>query len=127
MDWIGIERFTGNNNTDKNVYCYAGGKSTGKRRYFTTDLITELQTKQGEYGVREDEKTKQKYIYLLINDCAWIYFDENLGNTDREADIKLEFYPKEGSPQSMVYKVKQRCLQTVGGYAIESYEEYLHS
>lgn len=127
VDWIGIERFTGNNNTDKNVYCYAGGKSTGKRRYFTTDLITELQTKQGEYGVREDEKTKQKYIYLLINDCAWIYFDENLGNTDREADIKLEFYPKEGSPQSMVYKVKQRCLQTVGGYAIESYEEYLHS
>lgn len=127
VHWIGIERFTGNNNADKNVYCYADGKSTGKRRYFTTDLITELQTKQGEYGVREDENTKQKYIYLLMNECAWIYFDENLGNTDRDADIKLEFYPKEGRPQSMVYKVKQRCLQTVGGYAIESYEEYLHS
>lgn len=134
VDWIGIERFTGNNNADGSTYCLIDDeanpgkkKSSGKRKYFTTDLISELQAKEGEYGVREDENTKQKYIYLLINDCAWIYFDENLGNTDREADIKLEFYPKEGPPQSMVYKVKQRCLQTVGGYAIESYEEYLHS
>lgn len=127
VDWIGIERFTGENNRDKSVYCYARGVSTGKRKYFTTDLISELQTKKGEYGVRVDEDTKKKYIYLLNEECAWIYFDENVGSTDRPAEINLEFYTTSGSTQNVVYKVKQRGLQTVGGYAIESYEEYLHS
>ena len=134
VDWIGIERFTGKNNADGSTYCLIDDeanpgkkKSSGKRKYFTTDLISELQTKEGEYGVRVDEDTNKKYIYLLDGDCAWIYFDENLGSTDRQADIKLEFYTKSGSTQSVVYKVKQRGLQTVGGYAIESYEEYLHS
>lgn len=127
VDWIGIERFTGENNRDKSVYCYAGGVSTGKRKYFTTDLISELQTKKGEYGVRVDEDTNKKYIYLLNKECAWIYFDENVGSTDRPAEINLEFYTTSGSTQNVVYKVKQRGLQTVGGYAIESYEEYLHS
>ena len=134
VDWIGIERFTGNNNADGSTYCLIDDeanpgkkKSSGKRKYFTTDLISELQTKEGEYGVRVDEDTNKKYIYLLNGDCAWIYFDENLGSADRQADIRLEFYTPSGSTKDVVYKVKQRCLQTVGGYAIESYEEYLHS
>ena len=134
VDWIGIERFTGNNNADGSTYCLIDDeanpgkkKSSGKRKYFTTDLISELQTKEGEYGVRVDKDTNKKYIYLLNGDCAWIYFDENLGSSDRQADIKLEFYTPSGSTKEVVYKVKQRCLQTVGGYAIESYEEYLHS
>ena len=134
VDWIGIERFTGNNNADGSTYCLIDDeanpgkkKSSGKRKYFTTDLISELQTKEGEYGVRVDEDTNKKYIYLLNGDCAWIYFDENLGNADRQAEIRLEFYTPSGSTKDLVYKVKQRALQTVGGYAIESYEEYLHS
>ena len=134
VDWIGIERFTRKNNADGSTYCLIDDeanpgkkKSSGKRKYFTTDLISELQTKEGEYGVRVDEDTNKKYIYLLNEDCAWIYFDENLGSSDRQADIKLEFYTPSGSTKDVVYKVKQRCLQTVGGYAIESYEEYLHS
>ena len=132
VDWIGIERFTGNNNADGSTYCLIDDeanpgkkKSSGKRKYFTTDLISELQTKEGEFGVRVDED--KKYIYLLNEECAWIYFDENLGSSDRQADIRLEFYTKSGPTQSVVYKVKQRGLQTVGGYVIESYEEYLHS
>ncbi len=127
VDWIGIERFTGKNNADGSTYCFADGKSTGKRKYFTTDLISDLQNKEGEFGVRVDEDTNKKYIYLLNEECAWIYFDENVGSTDRQAEINLEFYTKSGSTQTVVYKVKQRGLQTVGGYAIESYEEYLHS
>lgn len=134
VDWIGIERFTGKNNADGSTYCLIDDeanpgkkKSTGKRKYFTTDLISELQTKEGEFGVREDEDTNKKYIYLLNEECAWIYFDENLGSSDRQADIRLEFYTPSGSTKDLVYKVKQRALQTVGGYAIESYEEYLHS
>lgn len=133
IDWIGIERYTGNNNVEASVYCYAVDESTGeriptgKRKYFTTSLIEELQNKEGEYGVRVDEDTQKKYIYLLNNECAWIYFDENTGSAAREADINLDFYTKSGSTQTVKYKVKQRGLQTVGGYAIESYEEYLHT
>ena len=126
ISWIGIERFTGNNNREASVYCYANGKSTGKRKYFTTSLINELQTKAGEFGVREDNG--KKYIYLLNGECAWIYFDENTSSSDRNAEIILDFYENESDPtHSVVYKVKQCHLQSVGGYAIESYEEYLHS
>lgn len=128
IDWIGIERYTGKNNQEGSVYCYADGKSTGKRKYFTTDLISELQNKEGEYGVRVDEDTNKKYIYLLNEECAWVYFDEYTdSSSDREAEIILEFYTTSGSTQTVVYNVKQRGLQTIGGYAIESYEEYLHS
>lgn len=125
VNWIGIERFTDENCQESATYCYKNGKSTGKRKYFTTDLISELQSKGGEFGVNDDGGNK--YIYLLNGECAWIYFDENTTSSDRSADITLSFYPKEGDPVSEVYKVTQRGLQTIAGYTIESYEEYLHS
>lgn len=125
VNWIGIERFTGENNRDGTVYCYHGNQSIGKRKYFTTTLVSELQTKEGEFGVREDNG--RKYIYLLNGECAWIYFDENTTTSQRQADIDLEFYPESGSTTTAKYIVKQRGLQSIGGYKIESYEEYLHS
>ena len=125
VNWIGIERFTGENNRDGTVYCYHGNQSTGKRKYFTTTLVSELQTKEGEFGVRDDNG--RKYIYLLNGECAWIYFDENTTTSQRQADIDLEFYPESGSTTTAKYIVKQRGLQSIGGYKIESYEEYLHS
>lgn len=125
VNWIGIERFTGENNRDGTVYCYHGNQSIGKRKYFTTTLVSELQTKEGEFGVKEDNG--RKYIYLLNEECAWIYFDENTTTSQRQADIDLEFYPESGSTTTAKYIVKQRGLQSIGGYKIESYEEYLHS
>ena len=125
VNWIGIERFTGENNRDGTVYCYHGNQSTGKRKYFTTTLVSELQTKEGEFGVRDDNG--RKYIYLLNGECAWIYFDENTTTSQRQADIDLEFYPESGSTTTAKYIVKQRGLQSIGGYKIESFEEYLHS
>ena len=125
ISWIGIERFTGENNGDGSVYCYAGGKSTGKRKYFTTTLISELQSKGGEFGVQTDGG--RKFIYLKNNECAWIYFDENASSNDRQANITLEFYTSSGSIHSETYLIKQRGLTSLGGYAIESYEEYLHT
>lgn len=134
IDWIGIERYTGNNNVEASVYCYAVDESTGeriptgKRKYFTTSLIEELQNKEGEYGVRVDEDTQKKYIYLLNGECAWIYFDEYTSTSeDRTASIELEFYTASGPQTPEVYNITQRKLQSLGGYAIESYEEYLHT
>lgn len=129
INWIGIERFTGENCQEATTYCYNSQNiSTGKRRYFTTTLISELQTMDGEFGVNTDEDTGRKYIYLLNGECAWIYFDENTSTSvDRSASIELEFYTDDGSKSSEVYNVTQKKLQSLGGYAIESYEEYLHS
>ena len=126
VSWIGMERFTGENCLDGSTYCYVNGQAIGKRKYFTTTLISELQTKGGEFGVQTDNG--KKYLYLLNGECVWIYFDEYIGSTGREAIIKLEFYSKDGktiTPEE--YIVKQCGLRTVEGYAIESYEEYLHT
>lgn len=125
VSWIGIERFTGNNCQEGATYCYVGGKSIGKRKYFTTDLISELQTKGGEFGVNTDGN--DKFIFLLNGECAWIYFDENVFTTTREAEIRLAFYTTSGDTQNAVYKVKQCGLKQLGAYNIETYEEYLHS
>lgn len=132
INWIGIERFTGSNCQDISLYCHNGELSTGKRRYFTEDLIAELQAITGENGVQSSEDGR-KYLNLANDDCAWIYLDENVsfsGNmpaSDREASIVVEFIPAEGDPKIEEYKIKQRGLKTVGSYNIESYEEYLHS
>ncbi len=131
INWIGMERFTGTNNQDASVYCYLKNNegsqvSTGKRKYFTTSLISELQTKEGELGVHED--AGKKYIYLMNEECAWIYFDENLTATDRTANIRLAFYDTEGNVKvEEIYAVTQRGLLSLGGHAVEHYEEYLHT
>lgn len=118
VNWIGVERFTGKNCQDGSVYCYKGGQSIGKRKYFTTTLIPELKGIVGDSG----------YISLMDGECAWIYFDENTGAADRTAEIKVEFFNTEGnSVGSETYTIVQRGLQTVGNYALESYEEYLHT
>ncbi|MBQ7900009.1 MAG: DUF4906 domain-containing protein [Bacteroidales bacterium] len=127
VNWIGIERFTGSNNQDGTVYCYNGTQSTGKRKYFTTGLIGELQTKEGGFGVQTEENTGRKYIPLDNGDCAWIYFDENPASTTRTASIVLSFIPLSGNSVSEIYEVRQSGIQTIGGYKVESYEEYLHS
>ena len=134
VDWIGIERFVdGINNQDSDTYCYSNvtssnpvSKSTGKRRFFTDGLISELQNKEGEFGV-QSEVDGTKFIYLHNTQCAWIYFDENNTTSDRTAEIKLRFYKPDGKYIDEIYKVKQEGLLSLGSYYVESYEEYLHS
>ena len=127
VNWIGMERFTGDNNLESSTYCYNNlGESTGKRRYFTSSLISELQTKGGEFGVHTDGN--RKFIYLENGECAWIYFDENTTTGERSASIVLDFYNAEGSVKATeTYNITQKGLLSAGGYTIESYEEYLHS
>ncbi|MBO7203885.1 MAG: DUF4906 domain-containing protein, partial [Bacteroidales bacterium] len=127
VNWIGMERFTGDNNLESSTYCYNNlGESTGKRRYFTSSLISELQTKGGELGVHTDGN--RKFIYLENGECAWIYFDENATTVERSASIVLDFYNAEGSVKATeTYNVTQKGLLSLGDYYVESYEEYLHS
>ena len=130
LSWVGIEKFTGDNCQDGATYCFVNSSnnsiSTGKRKYFTTGLINELQTMKGDFGVKTDANGR-KYLDMYNGHCAWIYFDENTTSLDREATIKLDFYVGDEVAASESYLIKQRTLQTIGDYVVESYEEYLHS
>ena len=127
VDWIGIEKFTDNNGKDASVYCYIKGIPTGKRKYFTTTLIKELQTMGGEFGVETETDGTRKFLDLKNNECVWIYFDENQSTDIRTATITLEFYSSKNNNKTEDYNIKQQGLNLLGGYYVESYEEYLHS
>lgn len=134
LDWVGIEKFTGDNCQDGATYCFVlnpatqNNESIGKRKYFTTGLINELQTMGGELGVKTGEDGR-KFLDFYNGHCAWIYFDENTTASAREAVIRLEFYKNDRMTAAEEYTIRQKGLQTIAGtsYIVESYEEYLHS
>lgn len=134
LDWIGIEKFTGDNCQDGATYCFVlnpatqNNESIGKRKYFTTGLIDELQNMGGELGVKTGEDGRQ-FLDFYNGHCAWIYFDENTTASAREAVIRLEFYKNDRMTAAEEYTIRQKGLQTIAGtsYIVESYEEYLHS
>lgn len=134
LNWIGIEKFTHDNCQDGATYCFVTDPSTnesysiGKRKYFTTGLINELQTMGGDLGVKTDEDGR-KFLDFYNGHCAWIYFDENTSSASRDAVIRLEFYKKDIMTAAEEYTIRQNGLQTIEGtnYIVESYEEYLHS
>ncbi len=134
LNWIGIEKFTRENCQDGATYCFVTDPSTnesysiGKRKYFTTGLINELQTMGGDLGVKTDEDGR-KFLDFYNGHCAWIYFDENTSSTSRDAVIRLEFYKNDRMTAAEEYTIRQNGLQTIEGtnYIVESYEEYLHS
>ena len=134
LNWIGIEKFTHDNCQDGATYCFVTDPSTnesysiGKRKYFTTGLINELQTMGGDLGVKTD-KDGRKFLDFYNGHCAWIYFDENTSSTSRDAVIRLEFYKNDIMTAAEEYTIRQNGLQTIEGtnYIVESYEEYLHS
>ena len=121
VNWIAAERFTGLNCQDGSVYCYGSdNKSTGKRRYFTTTLISDLKAAEGTE------------LILLDDECAWIYFDENTDSDIRTTKISVNFLNSSGVTQKTEeFAIIQKGLLRVGseesGYYIESYEEYLHT
>lgn len=123
VNWIAAERFTGLNCQDGSVYCYGSdNKSTGKRRYFTTTLISDLKAAEGTE------------LILLDDECAWIYFDENTDSDIRTAKITVNFLNSSAETkesEEFTFNIIQRGLLRVGseesGYYIESYEEYLHT
>lgn len=126
LNWVGIEKFTGDNCQDASTYCFNEEGSTGKRKYFTTNLINDLQNMTGELGVKVDDEGR-KFLDCYNNYCLWVYFDENTATTEREAKIVLEFYNGDSKIATEEYTIRQRGLQRVGSYIVESYEEYLHS
>lgn len=133
-NWVRIERvpksvMESGITTDGDLYIEHPGQKfaagTGKRKYFTSDLLTD----PGQL------KNNTKYEDLGDRDRIYIYVDENISTKDRSADLVLTYKEngkQVGEPHTIT--IEQHGLLKVnvedGGehqyyiYA-EAYEEYL--
>ena len=109
-DWIRLEA----SGTNSNTYI-TSGVSAGKRKYFTTNLVTET-LKNGTSITLEN--------LTGANQTLWIYVDENTTTDLRTAIVRISY---NGIDKD--YKIAQHGLHKVVGknntYYIEEYEEYL--
>ena len=98
----------------------ADGASKGKRKYFTTNLVTETLADGG--------KTIEVNNLDGSNKTVWIYVDENPTEVSRAALLRVTYA---GDEQD--FKIVQHGLYKVTGadsghdYYIEQYEEYLYN
>lgn len=113
--WIRLEK-SGTNTTSY----ITSGTSTGKRKYFTTDLVTN--TLKNNTNVTVSNLT-------TTNQVVWVYVDENTSTQSRTAIVRVTYDNNE--PQD--FKIVQNGLHAVTStdgqrtYYIERYEEYLYN
>ena len=97
----------------------ASGVSTGKRKYFTTDLVTNTLASNTSIDVAN---------LSTANQTLWIYIDENTETKSRAAIVRISHQGVDTD-----YKIVQNGLFEVVGadsgnkYYIEQYEEYLYN
>ena len=119
--WIRLEA---SGNSSNHI---TSGVSAGKRKYFTTDLVTSTLSANTSITVKN---------LTAANQTLWIYVDENATTTSRAAVVRVTY---EGEVkdykivQNGLYAVKttrNASIDGVGGeytYYIEQYEEYLYN
>lgn len=109
------------------------GSSKGKRKYFTTNLVTETLEDNYQIEVLKSE------LSTTDNSTVWIYVDEADPNqatttrTTRSATIRVTYTDDEGNNDVKDYHISQYNLHEIQGkdnpepYYIEQYEEYLYN
>ena len=125
MTWARMEVVNSAMNTS--AYCPYDSKNRGRRKYFTTSLLSELKNKV------EAELTSE-------TNNLWLYFDENTNvstNGTREIVLVLEYYENNVLKTTKHYTFSQHDLYPViyqdeeAGieyrYDIEFFEEYLYN
>ena len=112
--WIRLEASGSSTN-----HITTDGVSKGKRKYFTTDLVTN--TLAANTSITVNSLTKD-------NQTLWIYVDENTTTTSRAAIVRVSY-----GGVNKDYKIVQHGLFKVTGadsgrdYYLEQYEEYLYN
>ena len=113
--WIRLEA-SGSNSNDY----ITSDISAGKRKYFTTDLVTKT--------LKDSGKSLTVNNLNGDNQTVWIYVDENISTVDRSAVIRVSYAGVDKD-----YKIVQHGLHKVVGadsgkdYYIEEFEEYLYN
>ena len=122
--WIGMEKSGSTNNHITGT----GTPADGKRKYFTTNLVSEL---SGNTSIKIDG------LNYNANQTVWLYVDENVSTESRSAVLQIEYNYKDpvtqetAAPES--YIITQHGLHEVVGadsgrkYYIEEFEEYLYN
>ena len=111
--WIRLEA---SGNTADHI---TSGVSAGKRKYFTTDLVT---------NTLKNNTNLEVSNLTAANQTLWIYVDENTDTKSRAAIVRITY---DGVNKD--YKIVQNGLYKVKGadsgniYYIEQYEEYLYN
>lgn len=113
--WIRLEA---SGNTTNHIT--TDGVSKGKRKYFTTDLVTATLADSGK-SVTVNNLTG-------ANQTVWIYVDENIDTKSRAAIVRVSY-----AGVNKDFELVQHGLFEVTGadsgrnYYIEQYEEYLYN
>ncbi len=136
--WVRMERVPAENMRDGTLPNYmsldthlATGKKdgkewtagNGKRRYFTTDLVT------------DDLAANTSYTITTSRDRIYFYLDENLSTKDRTATVNIEYTDDNTqTPRIRTIEIVQHGLLPVQWYNegklqgtiyVEAYEEYI--
>lgn len=120
--WIGMEK---SGSTSAHIVA-PGTPSDGKRKYFTTDLIS---------SISGNTSIKLNGLRYDANQTIWIYVDENVTTTSRSAILRIQYDyedPTTGETAApMDYVITQHGLYKVTNgdrtYYIENFEEYLYN
>lgn len=113
-NWIRLEA-SGNSGD----HITTDGLSKGKRKYFTTDLVTEK---------LKDGTSITVNNLSDANQTVWIYADENTNTKSRAAIVRVSY-----ADVNTDYEIVQHGLHKITGaesgrtYYIERYEEYLYN
>lgn len=115
-DWIRLEL---SGNTGDYI---TTGVSAGKRKYFTTNLVTETLANNTRVTVNN---------LTGSNQTVWIYVDDNASTTARTAIVRVTYGGETKDykiVQNGLYEVKVTCYDGVERkFYIEQYEEYLYN
>lgn len=132
--WIRFEAPTASQiSTNASLYCdvTSDALAYGKRRYFTTDLVTNTLSGNTYISFNADPNNVEHTI--------WAYIDENvseeapLGSTNRQATVQCRYYEKNNTDPTVTenYYFIQKSLHGISynshNYGIEYYEEYLYN
>ena len=130
-DWIAMEK---SGNTSDHI-TETNTPSDGKRKYFTTNLISSIYSKA--------ETNDDGNIVITVdglgynaNQTVWLYVDENISTTARSAVLQIEYNYKDPDTQMTAapenYIITQYGLHKITSesgrtYYIEEFEEYLYN
>ena len=124
--WVRLEK--SGNTTD---HITDGTYSAGKRKYFTTELVTST--------LAENTSVEVTDLKTDANSTVWIYVDEadvdnaTTSRSTRSAMIRVSYYEGDELKDEKDYTITQYNLHKIQGdnnkdpYYIECYEEYLYN
>lgn len=124
--------------SNTSAYCdvTSGALAYGKRRYFTTDLVTNTlkSNKLISFNATDPSNTGTPNEHAI-----WVYIDENVigapssGSNTRQATVQCRYYEKDQTSPTVTedYYFIQKSLHNITynehPYSIEYFEEYLYN